>query len=206
MPLPAPKDHYTFADCLTWGENERIEIINGEAVMMAPPSRTHQKISGELFRQIANFLEGKKCEVYAAPFAVRLFEKDGDTPEDVDTIVEPDISVVCDHNKLDKHGCKGAPDLVMEILSPSTMRHDRFTKFNLYQRAGVREYWIVDPCFPMTKPGTNLPGLFFAFLCPCSLCFSPCMALGVSLYTQHIQGLVRPVIPLVFGCIFVSYI
>lgn len=145
MPLPAPKDHYTFADCLTWGENERIEIINGEAVMMAPPSRTHQKISGELFRQIANFLEGKKCEVYAAPFAVRLFEKDGDTPEDVDTIVEPDISVVCDHDKLDKHGCKGAPDLVMEILSPSTMRHDRFTKFNLYQRAGIREYWIVDP-------------------------------------------------------------
>ena len=145
MPLPAPKDHYTFADCLTWDENERIEIINGEAVMMAPPSRTHQKISGELFRQIANFLEGKKCEVYAAPFAVRLFEKDGDTPEDVDTIVEPDISVVCDHDKLDKHGCKGAPDLVVEVLSPSTQRHDRLVKLDLYQRASVREYWIVDP-------------------------------------------------------------
>ena len=145
MPLPAPKDHYTFADCLTWGENERIEIINGEAVMMAPPTRIHQKISGELFRQLANFLEGKKCEVYAAPFAVRLFEKDGDTPEDVDTMVEPDISVVCDHDKLDKHGCKGAPDLVVEILSPSTQRHDRLVKLDLYQRAGVREYWIVDP-------------------------------------------------------------
>ena len=145
MPLPAPKDHYTFADCLTWGESERIEIINGEAVMMAPPTRIHQKISGELFRQLANFLEGKKCEVYAAPFAVRLFEKDGDTPEDVDTMVEPDISVVCDHDKLDKHGCKGAPDLVVEILSPSTRRHDRLVKLDLYQRAGVREYWIVDP-------------------------------------------------------------
>ena len=145
MPLPAPKDRYTFADCLTWGESERIEIINGEAVMMAPPTRIHQEISGELFRQLANFLEGKKCKVYAAPFAVRLFEKDGDTPEDVDTMVEPDISVVCDHDKLDKHGCKGAPDLVVEILSPSTQRHDRLVKLDLYQRAGVREYWIVDP-------------------------------------------------------------
>ena len=145
MPVPAPKDHYTFADCLTWGENERIEIIDGEAVMMAPPSRTHQEVSGELFRQLANFLEGKKCKVYPAPFAVRLFEKDGDTPEDVDTMVEPDISVVCDHDKLDKHGCKGAPDLVVEVLSPSTQRHDRLVKLDLYQRAGVREYWIVDP-------------------------------------------------------------
>ena len=145
MPLPAPKDHYTFADCLTWGENERIEIINGEAVMMAPPSRTHQETSGALFSQLYTFLEGKKCRVYSAPFAVRLFERNGDRPEDVDTMVEPDISVVCDSSKLDDAGCKGAPDLIMEILSPSTMRHDRFTKFNLYQRAGVREYWIVDP-------------------------------------------------------------
>ena len=145
MPLPAPKDRYTFADCLTWGESENIEIINGEAVMMSPPSRTHQEVSGALFAQLYTFLEGKKCRVYSAPFAVRPFEQDGDRPEDVDTMVEPDISVVCDSYKLDDAGCKGAPDLVMEILSPSTMRHDRFTKFNLYQRAGVREYWIVDP-------------------------------------------------------------
>lgn len=145
MPVPAPKDRYTFADCLTWSENERIEIINGEAVMMAPPTRIHQEILMELSRQLANFLEGKKCKVYPAPFAVRLFEKDGDTPEDVDTMVEPDISVVCDHDKLDKHGCKGAPDLVVEVLSPSTQRHDRLVKLDLYQRAGVREYWIVDP-------------------------------------------------------------
>ena len=145
MPVPAPKDRYTFADCLTWSENERIEIINGEAVMMAPPTRIHQEILMELSRQLANFLEGKKCKVYPAPFAVRLFEKDGDSPENVDTMVEPDISVVCDHDKLDKHGCKGAPDLVVEILSPSTQRHDRLVKLDLYQRAGVREYWIVDP-------------------------------------------------------------
>ena len=145
MALPAKKERYTFADCLTWGENERIEIINGEAVMMAPPSRVHQEISGALFAQLYNFLEGKKCRVYAAPFAVRLFERDRDRPEDVDTMVEPDLSVVCDSDKLDNHGCKGAPDLVIEILSPSTRRHDRLVKLNLYQRAGVREYWIVNP-------------------------------------------------------------
>ncbi len=145
MPLPAEKIRYTFADCLTWNEDERIEIINGEAVMMAPPTRIHQKISMEISRQLANFLEGKKCEVYPAPFGVRLFEQYGDEPGDVDTMVEPDISVVCDRSKLDKHGCKGAPDLIVEILSPSTMRHDRLVKLNLYQRAGVREYWIVDP-------------------------------------------------------------
>ena len=99
MALPAEKARYTFADCLTWDENESIEIINGEAFMMATPSRIHQKISGELFRQLANYLEGKKCEVYSAPFGVRLFEQDGDRPEDVDTVVEPDISVVCEDRK-----------------------------------------------------------------------------------------------------------
>ena len=145
MALPAEKGRYTFADCLNWDEKERAELIGGEIVMMAPPSRVHQEICGELFRQLANFLEGKKCKVYPAPFAVRLFEKSGDAPADVDTMVEPDISVVCDHDKLDSHGCKGAPDLVVEVLSPSTQRHDRLVKLDLYQRAGVREYWIISP-------------------------------------------------------------
>ncbi len=90
-------------------------------------------------------MDGKNCRAIAAPFAVRLFEKDGDAPKDVDTVVEPDISVICDRNKLDKHGCKGAPDLIAEVLSPSTQRHDQLVKLNLYQRAGVKEYWIADP-------------------------------------------------------------
>lgn len=145
MASPAEKTGYTFADCLGWDEKERAEIIGGEVLMMAPPSRIHQKISGEIFRQLANFLEGKRCEVYSAPFGVRLFEKDGDRPEDVDTVVEPDITLVCDTSRLDQHGCKGAPELVMEILSPSSRRHDMLVKLNLYQRAGVREYWIVNP-------------------------------------------------------------
>jgi len=145
MALPAEKTRYTFADCLTWDENEHIEIIDGEAVLMAAPSSRHQEISMEISRQLANFLEGKPCRVYPAPFNVRLFEKDGDAPKDVDTVVEPDISVVCDKSKIDIRGCRGAPDLVVEILSPSSLRNDRLVKLRLYQRAGVREYWIVDP-------------------------------------------------------------
>lgn len=145
MAIPAEKAQYTFADVLTWGEQERIELIDGAAYMMAPPSSIHQKISMALSAQLYNFLEGKPCEVYPAPFAVRLFEQDGDAPEDVGTMVEPDISVICDKSKIDKRGCKGAPDFIVEILSPSTRRHDRLVKLMLYQRAGVREYWIVNP-------------------------------------------------------------
>ncbi len=145
MALPAEKIRYTFADSLAWSENEHVEIINGEAFLMASPSSRHQEISMEICRQLANYLEGKQCRVYPAPFDVRLFEKDGDTPENVDTVVEPDISVVCDKSKIDTRGCKGAPDLIVEILSPSSLRNDRLIKLRLYQKAGVREYWIADP-------------------------------------------------------------
>lgn len=145
MALPAEKEVFSFADYLSWEESDHMELLDGAPIMMAPPSRMHQKISVELTRQLANFLDGRKCEVYAAPFAVRLFAQTEDSPEDVQTVLQPDISVVCDQEKLDKYGCRGAPDVVMEILSPSTIRHDRFIKFNAYQRAGVREYWIVSP-------------------------------------------------------------
>lgn len=146
MPLPQENFYnYTLADALEWPESERIELIEGNAVMMAPPKRIHQEICFEIGRQLGNFLEGKRCKVYPAPFAVRLFEQDGDKPENVDTMLEPDITVVCDPNKLDEIGCKGTPDMVIEILSPSTARNDRITKYRLYERAGVREYWIIDP-------------------------------------------------------------
>lgn len=146
MALSAEKERYTFADALTWPDDERVEIIGGEVFLMAPaPSRGHQEISGALFAQLYNCLEGKRCKVYHPPFDVRLFEREGDKPEDIDTVVEPDLTVVCDMDKLDDMGCKGAPDMVVEILSPSTRRHDRLVKLGLYQRAGVREYWIVDP-------------------------------------------------------------
>ena len=145
MALPAKKERYTYADYLLWEGPERYELIDGEAVMLSAPSTAHQLVSGELYRQLANYLEGKKCRVIAAPFDVRLFEEKDDRPEDVRTVVQPDISVICDRNKLDAHGCKGAPDMVIEILSPSNRRHDRLVKLDLYQRAGVREYWIVSP-------------------------------------------------------------
>ena len=145
MDLPLEKERYTFADALAWSENEHIEIIFGEAYMMSPPSRIHQKILIELARQFSNFLMDKTCEIYPAPFAVRPFAKKEDAPEDEDTMLEPDITVVCDPEKLDDYGCKGAPDLVIEILSPSTRRHDLSVKYRIYQRSGVREYWIVDP-------------------------------------------------------------
>ena len=143
MALAAENKRCSFADYLVWPDNERAELLNGNVVMMSPPSRAHQFASIALASQLYQFLRGKTCEAYAAPFAVRLFEHAGDTPDRVDTVVEPDISVVCDPGKLDEHGCKGAPDLVIEILSPSTQRHDRVTKYNLYEQAGVKEYWIV---------------------------------------------------------------
>lgn len=136
---------YTYADILSWDEDVRAEIIDGELYMMAEPSTDHQIVSGELFGQIWTFLRDKPCQVFHAPFGVRLFEQEGDTHDKVDTVVEPDIVVICDKKKIDKRGCKGAPDLVIEILSPSNERHDRLVKFNLYQRAKVREYWIVNP-------------------------------------------------------------
>lgn len=145
MALPQEKASYTFSDYLAWDNDERIEIIDGKILMMAPPARIHQEVSGELFYQIRKSLEGKNCKVYAAPFAVRLFERKNDAPENVQTVFEPDISVICDKSKLDEHGCKGAPDMIIEILSPSTMSHDWLYKMRRYEQAGVQEYWIVSP-------------------------------------------------------------
>ena len=146
-PIAQEKAHepYTYADYLKWDSPERYELIDGEAVLLAAPSTSHQLVSAELMRQLANFLEGKNCKAIAAPFDVRLFEKEAGSPEDVDTVVQPDISVVCDKSKLDERGCKGAPEMVIEIISPGSLRHDRLVKFNLYQRAGIGELWLVDP-------------------------------------------------------------
>ena len=143
-PLPQ-EQRYTFADLLSWDDNTRYELYDGQPVALACPSDSHQRVLTALLLQIGNYLEGKRCNIYPAPFDVRLFQNAKDRPEDVSTVVQPDLMVVCDHNKVDRHGVHGAPDLVIEILSDSTRRVDRLTKFNLYQRAGVREYWIVDP-------------------------------------------------------------
>ena len=145
MALPAEKERYTFADILSWDEDVRVELIEGLPYLMAPPLRIHQEILMEISNQIKNYLNGKNCRVYPAPFGVRLFSQEGDTPDQEEDLLEPDITVVCDRDKLDQYGCKGAPDMIVEILSPSSLRRDRIEKYNLYEKAGVREYWIVDP-------------------------------------------------------------
>ena len=144
MPL-AQEKRYTYADVLTWDDDTRYELYDGQPVALASPSNRHQRISFELSRQLGNYLLGRRCQAYHAPFDVQLFARESDKPWDIDTVVQPDIAVVCDESKTAGHGCKGAPDLVIEILSLSTQRHDRLTKLNLYQRAGVGEYWIVNP-------------------------------------------------------------
>lgn len=138
MELPRGKK-YTYADYLTWDDGNRYELIDGEVYMMSAPSSTHQRISVELATQLRVYLRGKRCEVFPAPFDVRL-DADSD-----DTVVQPDISVICDPTKVDERGCKGAPDMVIEILSPSTASHDQVLKFNKYLEVGVREYWMVYP-------------------------------------------------------------
>ena len=139
--MPLLKEQiYTIEDIYNLPEGERAELIDGQIYSMAPPGRKHQKICGELFTIINNYIKSNNgsCEPYMAPFAVYLDEK-------TNTYVEPDISVICDKSKLDDRGCNGAPDWIIEIVSPGSRRMDYYTKLFKYRTAGVREYWIVDP-------------------------------------------------------------
>jgi Uma2 family endonuclease len=144
LPKEQEEPYYTYADYKEWelDEGERYEIIDGEAYAMSAPNTRHQEILGGLFSQIYNYLQGKPCKVFPAPFDVRLFYEEDESD---DTVVQPDISVICDKTKLGPEGCRGAPDLVVEILSPSNTAIEMERKRKLYQEAGVREYWVVDP-------------------------------------------------------------
>jgi len=142
MPLLKEPTYYTYNDFLSWDEKERAELINGEVVMLGAPTSEHQLISMELSRQLSTFLLGKPCKVFAAPYAVRLNPQNDDRD---DTVLEPDLAVVCDASKIESRGCRGAPDMVIEIVSPSSASYDRVVKFRKYQQGKVREYWIVDP-------------------------------------------------------------
>ena len=136
---------YTIDDIYALPDGERAELIDGKIYYMAPPSRTHQRISGKIYQIIANYIDGKggECEIYAAPFAVFLNDDDIN-------YLEPDISVICDQSKLDDKGCHGAPDWVIEVVSPSSKPRDYMAKLFKYRNAGVMEYWIVDPDKQMT--------------------------------------------------------
>ncbi len=143
-----PNGTYTYADYLKWTFEERLELIKGKIFNMSPaPARRHQKISGKLSLTIGNYLEDKTCEMYTAPFDVRLTPLKGKKRKDnqIYTVVQPDICVICDIDKLDDRGCIGAPDLIIEILSPGNTKKEMSDKFQVYEENGVREYWLVEP-------------------------------------------------------------
>ncbi|MDR0312433.1 MAG: Uma2 family endonuclease [Treponema sp.] len=135
--------HWSYTDYKAWvlKPRERYEIIRGEVYAMSAPTTKHQAMLMELAKQIAVFLTGKPCKVYPAPFDVRLFYKEDESD---DTVVQPDITVICDEKKRGKEGCRGAPELIVEILSPSNTAIEMQRKFDVYREAGVAEYWILE--------------------------------------------------------------
>ena len=139
---PQGEMRYTYADYYSWDDSDgsRWELIEGIPHAMSSPTITHQRVLGAFYRLMTDFLAGKPCEAILSPYDVRLNAEGAD-----DIVVQPDLLVVCDRSKIDAQCCIGAPDLIIEILSPSTAGHDRVVKFRLYLQAGVREYWMVDP-------------------------------------------------------------
>lgn len=136
---------YTYADYRTWSEDVRYELIDGAAFLMAPaPSVDHQTLAFEVGRQLGNALEGRPCRVLLAPVDV-LLAAAGQSDDQVDTVVQPDVLVVCDPAKVTPRGIRGAPDWVLEVISPSSASHDQILKLAAYERAGVREYWLAHP-------------------------------------------------------------
>ena len=137
-----PAKGYTYQDYLSWGEDVRCELIDGVPYMLAAPSEWHQWVAGKVFRQLDEFLDGKPCRAYTAPFDVRLFPEEGNSDK---TVFQPDVLVVCDREKLSNgKSCMGAPDFVVEVVSEGTTKKDFVTKKNKYEKAGVREYWAID--------------------------------------------------------------
>ncbi len=138
---------YTYEDYMKWTVPDMMELIRGKIYKMSPaPRAVHQIVTGEVYRQIANYLKRKKCQVFIAPFDVRLpVSPKKKEDKDINTVVQPDICVVCDASKIDERGCLGAPDWIIEVLSPRTSAKDLSIKFEVYEEAGVREYWVIHP-------------------------------------------------------------
>ena len=137
---------YNYAQYLTWQFDERVELIKGKIFEMSPaPSSNHQNISSQLHGFIWQYLRSKECKIFHAPFDVRFPKNRNSQESEIHTVVQPDICVICDLSKIDEKGCLGAPDMIIEILSPSTSKMDVKDKFNIYQQSGVKEYWIVHP-------------------------------------------------------------
>ncbi len=143
-----PDGVYSYADYITWQFQERIELIKGRILTMSPaPSVRHQRIVGAVYVQVVAHFKKRPCQVFIAPFDVRLYnrKKSIKASKDIFTVVQPDLCIICDEAKLDEQGCNGAPDLVVEVLSPGNTKHEMNQKFDLYRDAGVLEYWLVEP-------------------------------------------------------------
>lgn len=133
---------YTIADYLSWKLEEMVELIKGKIYKMSPAPRSkHQAISGNIYGEMHGFLKNKKCRIFSAPFDVYIKGNESDKQ----TVVQPDICIICDRTKINEFGCVGAPDMIVEILSPSSLKKDLDLKFHLYEECGVKEYWIVAP-------------------------------------------------------------
>ena len=142
---PDPSMTYTYADYLKWQFEERLELFRGRIFKLSAPDTKHQDLSRNILVPIALFLKKKSCKIFAAPFDVRLPVKNRKKDDEVTTVVQPDICVICDESKIDSRGCCGAPDLVVEILSPGNSKKEIRLKHELYEEAAVKEYWIVNP-------------------------------------------------------------
>ncbi|MDR1632300.1 MAG: Uma2 family endonuclease [Dysgonamonadaceae bacterium] len=161
---------YTYADYMTWWDDKRRELIDGFINMMSPAATiSHARISGKIYYSMCNYINRRKgkCEVFTAPFDVRL-PKNGEKEDDkIYTVVQPDICLICDPAKLDERGCIGAPDMIVEVLSPSTRKYDLNDKFRLYEASGVKEYWVVEPksdisVFLLQEDGVYAEGIVYA--------------------------------------------
>jgi Uma2 family endonuclease len=137
---------YTYADYLQWTFQERLELIKGKIFKMTPaPAPAHQRVSWNVSGELYNYLKGKSCKAFSAPFDVRLPRKNPEDNQEIFTVVQPDICIICDPAKLDTRGCLGAPDVVVEILSPGNNKKELRNKYEVYEEAGVKEYWIIHP-------------------------------------------------------------
>ena len=165
---PDPSHTYTYADYLKWDFEERLELFRGRIFKLSAPNTRHQVIAGDILVAVKNFLGKQKCQAFIAPFDVRLPVKNRKKDNEVTTVVQPDLCVVCDDSKIDERGCCGAPDLVIEILSPGNTKKEVKLKYELYEEAGVKEYWIIYPeeqnvvVFTLNENNKYSPAVFYA--------------------------------------------
>ena len=173
--------NYSYADYREWQLEGHVELVNGRVCAMAPSqTRLHQKVSTKIFKPLTDFFIQNPCELYFAPFDVRFPRHPSDPENKVFTVLQPDICVVCDLEKLDDNGCNGAPDLIVEITSKGTRQRDFHFKYSVYEESGVFEYWIVDPLEKVIYQNHLVNGAYKQVAI---------VGEGEVLYSAHFQGL-----------------